>query len=93
MFAYPYVVEFKLTNPNTLETRLLTRRVYAYTVSDACTQALLEASTEAGSSKVDIVTIGPPPECYAPSTLTALAREIAAATRPVPPDWKTGKPV
>lgn len=57
---FEYEVEIQLTNLNTKERRLVTRTEHAYSVIDACVQASLGISAEAGSSEAKVVRIGPP---------------------------------
>jgi hypothetical protein len=80
--AYPYDVELKITNENTKDVQLVKRRVFAYNAVDACTQAMIVAG--AGSSaKVDVVSIGPPEECFAKDALQLIADAIGARTKKV----------
>lgn len=57
-----YAVELRLTNPNTGAREVVTRHEYAYTMPDAAMQAHLAVSLEAGSAKIELVSIGPPKE-------------------------------
>jgi hypothetical protein len=76
--AYPYDVELRLDNPNTRESTLQLRRVYAYSVPDAVTQAMIEAAADAGSVEMKVLRVAPPQEVW----LTALVDEaIATSTR------------
>jgi hypothetical protein len=77
--AYPYIVELRLSNENTREQKLESRRVYAYSVTDACMQAIMEAAVSAGSAKIDVVKVGPPEECYAREALAAIGDTVSRA--------------
>jgi hypothetical protein len=79
MNAYPYDVELKIENENTRESRLETRRVYAYNAMDAATQACMEASVDAGSANIRLIRIGPPLEDCIESLGEAITRELRKA--------------
>jgi hypothetical protein len=74
--AYPYDVELRLVNPNTREERLVTRRVYAYTVYDAYMQAVFEVSATGSSEEIKPVRVSPPIECFVTDTLDAVAQMV-----------------
>ena len=71
MKAYPYDVELVIANDNTKAVRMETRRVYAYNVVDAITQAVVEASALAGSGDVKPVRVAPPLEVCVTELLNA----------------------
>lgn len=67
MRAYPYDVEIVLSNKNDPHaSRVETRRVHAYSASDAAMQAIFAVSATAGSADLKITRVAPPPEACAP---------------------------
>jgi hypothetical protein len=76
MNAYPYEVELKIENKNTRESSIQTRTVYAYNAMDAASQAVMEASADAGSADIRLMRIGPPLENCAESLGEAITREL-----------------
>jgi hypothetical protein len=64
--AYCYDVDVVISNQNTTESRVETRRIHAYNAIDALTQAVVEVSATAGSADLKVTRIAPPPEACEP---------------------------
>lgn len=80
MTINPYEIELKVTNTNTREEKLVTRREYAYSAADAVQQAVLNQSAVSGSADIRLVKIGPPAELVR-ATTAKMADELMRTVR------------